>query len=672
MSLSEITAYEMRTLGVESLPTRPTSPREFGGRGYTPQELKQAFDRLPRLIAKRYNELVEHITDGEYLADIPYEDTTLRAYLEEQAEILAAATEEAEQIRADFALQVNMLKSELSAEDEKNSSSITALEDELRLTKQDVALNRYLVMNTVVAEVETEDTYRCRTAGGGVAFTEALPARLTNVAGATELSENILDVSDAQSTSDSIVVTADNNTLTFEGVPKSSYSVFWKNKLPIFKNGQPYTFSQSQYFGSSGVAHTVRNAVYWQINRTSKKDGTFTIFSTATAAATIVFDFENYDYLVTIRNGSFAYSEAERMYITVSFMCAEGLFEKPYAPYFNGFRHAAFSGNYATGKNLLCFTDAIDESGRTSHKDGVITCRKTEADEELCNVIIPLKHPLKKGTAIFMYEGRNMQDVPTPYLFLEGDEGNFPINMSYAGEIILPINCTRLRVCTTGNTPACELRPMVLLEKEDSVVFEEGKSSVGVSLPSPVVLPQWDSLDYETGTHVLGTAILTFDGSEEWLPVPSDPVNDGNVIFACKIAVEKEKTPDPNATPLCNFFTMIGKVNCETPLMACIHSTVLLTEGDGDLTVKVHTCGYENVEAWKSRLAEMFAAGIPLTYVYKTKHETKMPMTAAEPYRVRLNGWEFVEQGEAENTGNYLGCTVRQKYYVLCGKEAVI
>lgn len=53
---------------MSALPTRPTAPVALGGGGYSSRELKEAFDKLPLLIAERFNALLDDIENGE-LAD---------------------------------------------------------------------------------------------------------------------------------------------------------------------------------------------------------------------------------------------------------------------------------------------------------------------------------------------------------------------------------------------------------------------------------------------------------------------------------------------------------------------------------------------------------------------------------------------------------------------------
>ena len=74
MTTKRITDEQTRELSISSLPTRPTAPKAFGGRGYTAADMKSAFDRLPLLIIARFNSLLEDITAkgaGSLAASVP-------------------------------------------------------------------------------------------------------------------------------------------------------------------------------------------------------------------------------------------------------------------------------------------------------------------------------------------------------------------------------------------------------------------------------------------------------------------------------------------------------------------------------------------------------------------------------------------------------------------------
>ena len=71
MKSKKITDGDISGMRIASLPTRPTAPAAFGGKGYTATELKEAFDKLPLFLVERYNQLIADIygEDGESIAE---------------------------------------------------------------------------------------------------------------------------------------------------------------------------------------------------------------------------------------------------------------------------------------------------------------------------------------------------------------------------------------------------------------------------------------------------------------------------------------------------------------------------------------------------------------------------------------------------------------------------
>ncbi len=61
MRVEKILDEQIQDLKIASLPTRPTADRNLGGRGFTQKEMKEAFDKLPLLIIKHFNDLLEDI-----------------------------------------------------------------------------------------------------------------------------------------------------------------------------------------------------------------------------------------------------------------------------------------------------------------------------------------------------------------------------------------------------------------------------------------------------------------------------------------------------------------------------------------------------------------------------------------------------------------------------------
>lgn len=66
MQSKKITEGEIANLKISSLPSRPTAPTSFGGRGYTATQMKEAFDKLPLFIIARLNRLIDDVcAEGE-------------------------------------------------------------------------------------------------------------------------------------------------------------------------------------------------------------------------------------------------------------------------------------------------------------------------------------------------------------------------------------------------------------------------------------------------------------------------------------------------------------------------------------------------------------------------------------------------------------------------------
>lgn len=61
MNSEKILYDELAPLLVSSLPTRPSASTAFGGGGFSPAQLKDAFDKLPMLLVRRYNDLIDDI-----------------------------------------------------------------------------------------------------------------------------------------------------------------------------------------------------------------------------------------------------------------------------------------------------------------------------------------------------------------------------------------------------------------------------------------------------------------------------------------------------------------------------------------------------------------------------------------------------------------------------------
>ena len=77
---------------------------------------------------------------------------------------------------------------------------------------------------------------------------------------------------------------------------------------------------------------------------------------------------------------------------------------------------------------------------------------------------------------------------------------------------------------------------------------------------------------------------------------------------------------------------------------------------------------YSTVDEWKAHLAELAAAGNPLTITYKTAEATSetTPFNKSK-YIAWKNGSETIEQGTEDNSEYGAENTVKQDYFTLTG-----
>lgn len=62
MKATKILNDDIGDMLISSLPTRPTTPTYFGGKGYSAKEIKEAFDKLPLYIVEKFNALIDDVS----------------------------------------------------------------------------------------------------------------------------------------------------------------------------------------------------------------------------------------------------------------------------------------------------------------------------------------------------------------------------------------------------------------------------------------------------------------------------------------------------------------------------------------------------------------------------------------------------------------------------------
>lgn len=147
MSIQKIMEEEMADLGVSSLPDRPSAPSLYSGETLTAAELRAAFDRLPRLLAQRFNALLD--------ATGLYED---KEGAETLASLIATGLAEGHSLQDLFEeIQNGVLADRLILDGERSLSEVlAALEDTVSIPEGFESWKEYI--DSPLGEITTDET----------------------------------------------------------------------------------------------------------------------------------------------------------------------------------------------------------------------------------------------------------------------------------------------------------------------------------------------------------------------------------------------------------------------------------------------------------------------------------------------------------------------------------
>ena len=549
MSMQTITERELVENGVSSLPLTPTASPALGGRDYTPNEVKAAFDRLPRLIAARLNALLGAVTDGTLLADIPvaFGDGTLSlsellallgdhlvnppapdsAPASESGNTvtsggvyaaLAALREDvlsAAKTATDSALRAQKLRYDaatgvLSLAAEEGSAAFDTASLPIPGMQETLALLRTLLGASVLSET-LQDTYSTRVTAGGLPAVDEAPTTVHTISGATTTSRNIVDLAGAisSSTVHGVSVTANNNLVTFSGTADQtswfSYSSFIDLDRYI---GKTLTFSQSPFFTSSSA----EGAAFWLLSVDGQARST-----NANANGTLTVTLEpGHSYRASIRSGS-----GGAINQTISFMLNEGATALPYSDYYAGVKSAVLAGIVSTGRNLLAVTKSstVTNGGLTYQADvstGTVTITGTAGADGSASSLFDEFYLPRGVYTLYMPNkaagygiGWNIKttkhqaiaavswNASKPYgAFTVEEAGKFYL-LAYASSTAVDVHYTETPMILPGTVT------------EDFPLFEKYRADASFTPLSPVTLGKWDRIDVDAGKRIVGTVTET-------------------------------------------------------------------------------------------------------------------------------------------------------------------
>lgn len=557
MSMQTITERELVENGVSSLPLTPTASPALGGRDYTPSEVKAAFDRLPRLIAARLNALLDAVTDGTLLADIPvaFGDGTLSlsellallgdhlinppapdsAPASESGNTvtsggvytaLAALREEvlsAAKTATDNALRAQKLRYDaatgvLSLAAEEGSAAFDSASLPIPGMQETLALLRTLLGASVLSET-VEDAFTTRPTAGGLSVVDEAPTTVHKITGASAASINLATVKDQTIVSNGVTFIGS----ATDGTVQMTGSVTEENEYATATVTTGFYLPVGTYtlyapHKADKVGWHVRNAQSTSIAELNWNGTTTAVSFTVSAAG-------SYHLYVFIPRGAGTLDYTE----TPMLLRGDRTANLPaFEPYYAGIKSAGFRGITSTGRNLIASLadKTVSADGITAvanPSDGTVTIngRPTTAS---FNADVSVDFYLPRGTYTIYAPHRTMRFAGWLVKSRKSGATVGKIDWASLGDVVSDTFTVtepgeyyiRFFVPIGYDYPAFENyveTPMILpgALTENFPAFETYHADTSFALTTPVTLGKWDTIDVDAGKRIAGTVTETQD-----------------------------------------------------------------------------------------------------------------------------------------------------------------
>ena len=538
MSMQTITERELVENGVSSLPLTPTASPALGGRDYTPSEVKAAFDRLPRLIAARLNALLDAVTDGTLLADIPvaFGDGTLSlsellallgdhlinppapdsAPASESGNTvtsggvytaLAALREEvlsAAKTATDNALRAQKLRYDaatgvLSLAAEEGSAAFDSASLPIPGMQETLALLRTLLGASVLSET-VEDAFTTRPTAGGLSVVDEAPTTVHKITGASAVSANLAAVANQTIASNGVTFTGS----ATDGTVQMTGSVTEENEYATATVTTGFYLPVGTYtlyapHKADKVGWHVRNAQSTSIAELNWNGTTTAVSFTVSAAG-------SYHLYVFIPRsaGTLDYTETP-MLLRGDRTASLPAFE----PYYAGVKHASFTGIASCGTALVDFSETVPSLYISS---GTLYPNDTFRSETVycpCagGVVYRYANEITSGYRQFVVV---FYDADKQMLLHTSKESygtpiavTSPVGAQY-------MRCSFSKVMVNGEYTTVPEQPMVYAA-ETQPPYEPYVGDETFALTTPVTLGKWDTIDVDAQKQVVGTVTETQD-----------------------------------------------------------------------------------------------------------------------------------------------------------------
>lgn len=340
-----------------------------------------------------------------------------------------------------------------------------------------------------------------------------------------------------------------------------------------------------------------------------------------------------------------------------------------YSDWFAGLKNAFFKGITSTGRNLIPRnkgTQTIKGVTFEENADGTLNINGTTYNDSNADYYFlggtaendeafTTETPLILSTNYIMATNNDLVGVRT-------SSGLIAISGSSVNQAEIPAG-TRIYGIFARVGPGetvSQNNVYFMLNIGTSALPYEPYISDALFAETPIELAEYDVAYPETGETKRQSNTLTFDGTEEWYLTGNAENNFYNYRYYTPISVEAQKTKVPC---ICNKYDYNVSVENDTRNdigILVIRGYVYIRLGSNS-TIK-------NAAEWKAHLAELAAAGNPVTVTYKTAEATteSTPFNKSK-YIAWKNGSETIEQGTEDNSEYGAEDTLKQDYFTLTG-----
>lgn len=538
MSMQTITERELVENGVSSLPLTPTASPALGGRDYTPSEVKAAFDRLPRLIAARLNALLDAVTDGTLLADIPvaFGDGTLSlsellallgdhlinppapdsAPASESGNTvtsggvytaLAALREEvlsAAKTATDSALRAQKLRYDaatgaLSLAAEEGSAAFDSASLPIPGMQETLSLLRTLLGASVLSET-VEDAFTTRPTAGGLSVVDEAPTTVHKITGASAVSANLAAVADQTIVSNGVTFIGS----ATDGTVQMTGSVTEENEYATATVTTGFYLPVGTYtlyapHKADKVGWHVRNAQSTSIAELNWNGTTTAVSFTVSAPG-------SYHLYVLIPRGAGTLDYTE----TPMLLRGDRTASLPaFEPYYAGVKHASFTGIASCGTALVDFSETVPSLYISS---GALYPNDTFRSETVycpCagGVVYRYANEITSGyrqfVVVFYDADKQMLLQTSKASYGTPIAVTSPVGAQY-------MRCSFSKVMVNGEYTTVPEQPMVYAA-ETQPPYEPYVGDETFALTTPVTLGKWDTIDVDAQKQVVGTVTETQD-----------------------------------------------------------------------------------------------------------------------------------------------------------------